>query len=815
MLLTLIIFLPLAVAGVIMLLPRDLEERIPRIALAGSLAALALTIIAGLSFWSAAASDPAGAGTFRLKATAAWLPAVAGGSAVDIAYRVGVDGVSIWLLLLTALLSPLAIWSSFSGIRERIREYYVLMLVLESAMLGVFCALDLLLFYVFFEFTLIPLYFLIGIWGGAQKRWAAIKFFVYTVAGSVLTFAGILFLAYYGYQHGPNHVFTLDIEKLTALGQSGIVPAGVQWWLFIAFAAGLAVKVPLFPLHTWLPLAHTEAPTAGSVILAGVLLKLGTYGFCRLTIPMLPEAAFTVAPFIAVLAIIGIIYTALAAWVQSDVKKLVAYSSVSHLGFCMLGLFSLKLAGVNGAVAYMVNHGLSTGALFLVVGCIYERYHTRDIHAIGGLARRMPIMAFFLVFFTLSSIGLPGLNGFVGEFLTLLGTATSNTAADGIPAGPLGFGYAVPAATGIILSAVYMLWMCRCVLFGPLKEPEHTPDTSSGLGQDLTRREIWILAPIAACCVLLGVYPKPMLASIESAAVANVLRNPNFRLTYANLGAESQIANGARGEARIADVVRSEEGMANDGIASASNGDREGEPRASARAASRTWHSVPALRGTHRTRVGTNGKTVVLTSSARKAHDRSQGHQSLVGGPFSDLPARRADQARDETLVRPPGGRELEGSGSQGLKPLATNVRPPGEEEWARQVDPGSPMVGVRHPATYPAEVSRAISPETPRGLKPAARWLDPSVASCEHDDDSPDPNDMHDVDVPNDAIHADVSSDVNDANDPNDVTHADVSEHVDDANDLNRVNQARHPNGANEFTDAHGATTAPLEPAG
>ncbi len=555
MLLTLIIFIPLAVAGVIMLVPREVEERIPRIAMAGSLAALALTVIAALSFWSSASSDPAGAGVFRLKAVASWLPGAsdgtADGSSVDIAYRVGVDGISIWLLLLTALLTPLAIWSSFSGIRERIREYYVLMLVLEAGMLGVFCALDLLLFYVFFEFTLIPLYFLIGIWGGAQKRWAATKFFIYTVAGSVLTFAGILFLAYYGYQHGPNQQFTLDIEKLTALGQSGIVPAGVQWWLFIAFAAGLAIKVPLFPLHTWLPLAHTEAPTAGSVILAGVLLKLGTYGFCRLTIPMLPEAAFTVAPFIAVLAIIGIIYTAVAAWVQTDVKKLVAYSSVSHLGFCMLGLFSLKLAGVNGAVAYMVNHGLSTGALFLVIGCIYERYHTRDIHAIGGLARKMPIMAFFLVFFTLSSIGLPGLNGFVGEFLTLLGTATSSTATDGIAAGPLGYGYAIPAATGIILSAVYMLWMCRCVLFGPLKEPEHTPDTSHGLTQDLTRREISILVPIAACCLILGIYPKPMLASIESATVANVLRNPEFRLTYANLEMEAQTARAVSGSHHV------------------------------------------------------------------------------------------------------------------------------------------------------------------------------------------------------------------------------------------------------------------------
>jgi NADH-quinone oxidoreductase subunit M len=275
--------------------------------------------------------------------------------------------------------------------------------------------------------------------------------------------------------------------------------------------------VPLFPLHTWLPLAHTEAPTAGSVILAGVLLKLGTYGFCRLSIPILPDASFQLAPLVATLAIIGIIYAALAAWVQRDVKKLVAYSSVSHLGFCMLGLFSLKVAGITGGVLYMINHGLSTGALFLLVGFIYERYHTRDIHEIGGLARRMPWFAFFLIFFTLSSIALPGLNGFVGEFLTLAGTAISATRIDGLPSGPLGYSYVIPAALGIILGAVYMLWMCQRMLFGPLTEPPDTPDTAHGLTTDLTRREIGILTPIALSCVILGVYPKLLLDTFEVA----------------------------------------------------------------------------------------------------------------------------------------------------------------------------------------------------------------------------------------------------------------------------------------------------------
>ena len=548
MILTLVIFSPLLGVAVVVLAPRGRDDLVCRLALGASFFTLLLALMACMAFSVADSSD---AGGYHLRAVASWLPSTDTGSVVDVAYRVGVDGISIWLLALTAFLSPLAIWSSFTSIRERVREYYILLLVLEMAMLGVFCSLDLLLFYVCFEFTLIPLFFLIGIWGGSQRRRAANKFFIYTLAGSVLTFAGLLYLAYYGYAHGPDGLFTLDIEKLTALGQNGVIPYDVQWWLFAAMAAGFAIKVPLFPFHTWLPLAHTEAPTAGSVILAGVLLKLGTYGFCRLSLPILPEASFAFAPFIAILAIIGIIYTALAAWVQTDVKKLVAYSSVSHLGFCILGMFSLKVAGVNGAVAYMVNHGLSTGALFLVIGFIYERYHTRDIREIGGLARRMPIMAFFMVIFTLSSIGLPGLNGFVGEFLVLLGVATSASVTDGMLAGPLGYGYVIPAATGIILGAVYMLWMCRCVLFGPLKEPANTPDTGHGLAVDLTRREIAILAPIAAACVFLGVYPKPMLATVESAVVAHVLREDGSILADASADPAEVVAASAANPPQI------------------------------------------------------------------------------------------------------------------------------------------------------------------------------------------------------------------------------------------------------------------------
>ena len=521
--LTLVIFSPLA--GAIWLLlgdPAD-SHKVRGRALISSVVTAALTLLAVILYYDSPGA--AAAGRFCLEQSVGWIGASPGVSGtVDIRYHVGIDGVSLWLLVLTAFLSPLAIWASFTGIRDRVREYYAWMLALQTGMLGVFCAMDLLLFYIFFEFTLVPLYFIIGIWGGPLRRAAANKFFIYTLAGSVLTFAGVLYLAYYGYAHGPQGVFTLDIQRLTEMGRDGSIPASVQWWLFAAFAAGFAIKVPLFPVHTWLPLAHTEAPTAGSVILAGVLLKLGTYGFTRLNVPMLPDAAIAFAPFMATLAVIGIIYGALAAWVQDDIKKLVAYSSVSHLGFCMLGLFSLKMAGVTGAVLYMVNHGLSTGALFLVVGMIYERYHTRDIRKIGGLAKPMPWMAFFLIVFTLSSIGLPGLNGFVGEFLVLLGTATSPLTSDGMAAGPLGYAYVVPAALGIILGAVYMLWMCQRVLFGPVTEPPATPDTSAGLTPDLTRREIYILAPIAVVCLLLGVFPKPVLNTMQPAIARNILQ---------------------------------------------------------------------------------------------------------------------------------------------------------------------------------------------------------------------------------------------------------------------------------------------------
>ncbi len=531
--LTAVIFFPLV--GALLLLLADSRRRgfIRGCALLWSVLTFLLAVWAvGLFHQSASSGEP---DRFLLEKSIAWfsnadtaggdISRIAADTVIDIRYHVGVDGISIWLLLLTAFLSPLAIWGSYTAVSSRVKEYYALLLVLETGMLGVFCSMDLLLFYVFFEFTLVPLFFLIGIWGGPQRERAANKFFIFTVAGSVLTFAGMLYLAYYNYAHSVATVpvFTMDIQTLTAFGQSAGLPANIQWWLFLALAAGFAIKVPLFPVHTWLPLAHTEAPTAGSVILAGVLLKLGSYGFCRLSLPILPAGVEAFAPVMAVLCICGIIYGALAAWVQDDVKKLVAYSSVSHMGFCMLGLFSLNMAGVTGSVVYMINHGLATGALFFVVGMIYERYHTRDIHKIGGLARQMPWMAFFLVLFTLSSIGLPGLNGFIGEFLVLLGTASSGQPSEGFVAGPLGLNYAVVAATGIVLGAIYMLWMCRRVLFGPLTQPPHTPDTSAGLSSDLTGREIGILLPIALACVFIGVYPKPIIRTMQPAIAGNVL----------------------------------------------------------------------------------------------------------------------------------------------------------------------------------------------------------------------------------------------------------------------------------------------------
>lgn len=406
----------------------------------------------------------------------------------NISFHLGVDGLSILLLLLTTFLTPISILSTWTAVEDRVKDFMLFFLLLEMGMVGVFLAQDLFLFYVFWEFTLVPMYFLIGIWGGARRMYAAIKFFLYTMAGSILMLLAILWL---GIQQG-----TFSVPEL--ITQGGI-PANLQFWLFLAFAAAFAIKVPMWPLHSWLPDAHVEAPTAGSVILAGVLLKMGTYGFLRFNIPLFPLASFQLAPWMAGLAVIGILYGAAVSYAQQDVKKLVAYSSVSHLGFVMLGLFALNSQGIQGGILQMVNHGLSTGALFLIVGMIYERRHTRDMDAFGGLWKVMPVYGALTLIVALSSMGLPGLNGFVGEFTILLGAWGA-----GQPGGALGsVWFAGLSSIGVILAAVYMLFMFQKMFLGPVTKEENRKLL------DLNWREIATLVPLLVLIFWIGLYPKP------------------------------------------------------------------------------------------------------------------------------------------------------------------------------------------------------------------------------------------------------------------------------------------------------------------
>jgi len=478
--LTLLVVLPLIGGLLVLLLGKGRDHLVKQVALGVAVA----TFMASISLWTGFDQTQAG---FQFVERYSWLPDF------GISYHVGLDGITLWLVLLTTFLTPIALLCSWESVDQRVREFSFFMLLLEAAMIGVFVSLDLFLFYVFWDAMLIPMYFLIGIWGYEQRLYAAIKFMLYTMAGSVLMLLAIIWIAYY---HQVVHgVISFDLQDLYALD----IPAGTQTWLFLAFTVAFAIKVPLFPFHTWLPDAHVQAPTAGSVILAGVMLKMGTYGLLRFSFPLFPEAALQFAPYIAILAVIGIVYGALVAMVQPDMKKLVAYSSVSHLGFVVLGLCAMNVNGVQGAVFQMLAHGVSTGGLFLIVGMLSERRHTKLIAEYGGLKAVMPKLVAMSMLIMLASIALPGMNGFVGEFLILIGSFAR------FPA------FTAVAASGVILSAVYMLWMFQRVNFGPITNPKN-----KGL-RDLSRREWAVIVPIVAMCIGMGVAPGVFLKPMEPA----------------------------------------------------------------------------------------------------------------------------------------------------------------------------------------------------------------------------------------------------------------------------------------------------------
>jgi NADH-quinone oxidoreductase subunit M len=471
MILTLVTFLPVAGAVLLLFVPRRQDAVLRAGALVVTVATFVLSLRLYVGF-DAASAD------YQFEEFARWMPGL------GVGYHIGIDGISLLLVLLTTLITPVALASAWHAIDDRVKEFVVTLLVLETGMVGVFVSLDLFLFYVFWEAMLIPMYFIIGVWGGGRRIYAAVKFVLYTMAGSVLMLVAILALYY---QHGAaTGMFTFD---LPTVARWVIPPGSAQTLMFLAFALAFAIKVPMFPFHTWLPDAHVEAPTAGSVILAGVLLKMGTYGFLRFCLPLFPDATLAAAPLVFALAVIGIVYGAWVSTVQPDLKKLVAYSSVSHLGFVMLGIFTLTPQGVVGGVIQMINHGLSTGALFLMVGMIYERRHTRLIADFGGLWAIMPSFSALFLLSVLSSVGLPGLNGFVGEFLILVGAFQVNRV------------LAAVATTGIIFAAVYLLWMYQRVAFGEVTRPENRTLT------DLTPREWALLAPLVVLIVWIGVYP--------------------------------------------------------------------------------------------------------------------------------------------------------------------------------------------------------------------------------------------------------------------------------------------------------------------
>jgi NADH-quinone oxidoreductase subunit M len=476
-------YLPALAALVLLFFPRGSEKAIKSVAFLGSLATFILSLHLVYHF-------DATRGHMQFEESVPWIHT----ATYSISHHLGIDGISLFLVTLTTFLTPLAILSSWQSITKRVKPFMICLLTLETGMIGVFCALDLVLFYIFWEVMLIPMYFLIGIWGGERRIYAAVKFILYTMAGSLLMLVAILYLFF------ANGGTSFDLVQITQQLSSGAIQLSrrEEFWLFMAFLIAFAIKVPMFPFHTWLPDAHVEAPTAGSVILAGVLLKMGTYGLLRFCLPLFPGAAISAAPYISILAIIGIIYGALVAMVQPDLKKLVAYSSVSHMGLVVLGIFAFTTQGLHGSTIQMLNHGLSTGALFLLVGMIYDRRHTRLISDFGGIAHVSPVYASVFLIVTLSSIGLPGLNGFVGEVLVLMGSfARSKT-------------YGTLAALGMVLGAVYMLWMYQRVFFGKLNNPANTSLTDIGM------REKLLLLPIVVMMLWIGVYSDPFLRRMDA-----------------------------------------------------------------------------------------------------------------------------------------------------------------------------------------------------------------------------------------------------------------------------------------------------------
>jgi len=482
-LLSWIVFFPILGVVALMLLPRVQDGVIRGVALLTTLGNFAVSLLLLPRFETTAA--------LQFVERVPWIPAF------GIEYHLGLDGISLWLVLLTTFLGPIIMLSTWSAVTERVREFSIFYLILQAAMLGTFVAQDMVLFYVFWEAVLLPMALMIGIWGGQRRVYAAVKFVLYTMVGSVLMLVAVLYM----YQKAGSFSFA----ALAAADFSAIEQA----WLFGAFTLAFAIKVPVFPVHTWLPDAHVEAPTAGSVVLAGVMLKMGTYGLIRLSIPFFPLAVERFAPLLAVLAVIGIVYGALVAMVQKDVKKLVAYSSVSHLGFVVLGLFAMSAESIAGAIYVMLAHGLSTGMLFLLVGVIYERRHTRAISDFGGLASVMPVFSLLFMVATLASVGLPGLSGFIGEFLVLVGSFKSLSLA-GAP------WFTAVAATGVIFGAIYMLWMVQRVFFGPLKHEENRKL------KDMNLREVIVMIPLVIMIVIMGVYPKPWLERMEPAIDAMI-----------------------------------------------------------------------------------------------------------------------------------------------------------------------------------------------------------------------------------------------------------------------------------------------------